>query len=449
MDTTDNLYKLSQWLLCPIVGEITKRNKFYNIVIICEPIFKDTTIVCHIINNKIYNFEPEELGPTLIVLTVPKSGTYKLIWYQDKNHVYEHEVIVKNQPDQIIFVSCDLLEADQEYSMWTVMNKELSPNKQTCIFHLGDQAYMDGVFNESVKLASVNGINAEVSGQILKAFGNRYCNTWKPHNTILSQTSNYYIWDDHELKNNMALTDSTLSNEEKYVRDLAVISYIKYQESHHLEKNEILSQYSWIKTFDDLLVLAIERNTNEISIPDILTIINTSHQNRIILCFSSAPIPSPQGKYGDLYTKLVNDKGTIETSKFWPQSELVKLYSGLFSWMNGDDTREIIVVGGDLHFGVHGVFRCNKKEIPVIIASPITNQPTTDRWLAANGMSKSYCINISDNNNIVFHTLTSKARRCYAVCNVETSPIQITMNYSKQKLPEDSIKYISTLLKFA
>jgi hypothetical protein len=244
----------------------------------------------------------------------------------------------------------------------------------------------------------------------------------------------------------MTLSETNLTNEEKYVRDLAVISYISYQESHHLHKHEILSPYSWIKEFDSFSLLAVERNTGPVSVVDILTTINNLKTNKLILCFSSAPIPSPQGSYGDLYKKLTNDKGTVETSKFWPQSELVALYSGLFAWMNKDDTRQIIVVGGDLHFGVHGEFKLGDKTIPIIIASPITNQPTTDRWLAAKGMPKSYCINIMDLNKIVFHTLSAKARRCYAVCDIKT--FKITMNYSTQKIPKDTGKYLSTLLKF-
>lgn len=514
MDNNVNDLVYKRWLLCPIVGEITKFNsdylkvnmsddskssiegcveiethkenkKTYNIIVICEPICRRTLITCHVYNDSYYDrfqIEPEYIGPTKIVINVPKTGTYKLIWYQnlfekkfmdnmveikakkqlttgyipDDDYIYRHEVVVKEQPDRIVFVSCDLLEADTEpkHSMWTRMYDEIYEDEQTCIIHLGDQAYMDKVFKDSVKLVNKYGMSDITSNQILKAFGKRYCSTLRPHNLILSTTTNYNLWDDHELRNNMTLNTNNLTVEEEYVRNLAVISYVRYQKALQLDRISILSPFSWHKHFNNVIILAVERTSRNITPDEILNAINVLTTNlsikRLILCFSSAPIPPPTGLYGDIYRTITGDENTLETSKFWPSEYLYELYAGLFSWLQLYDDREVLVVGGDLHFGVHGIVRQAEKQFPVVISSPITNQPTTDRWIAAKGMPDIYQVSPANKSNyepITFKTISSKARRCYAVVDVNASPMTVTMKYSKEKFPDHPGKCLSTLLQ--
>ena len=453
----------TNWMLPPIVGEISNLDA----VIICEPKEKTSSLKYVIQNNvdekslEFYSHQEiiqvNELGPNRIILSFPRTGCYEIKWFIDNDEVYQHGIVISNEPNKIIFVSCDLLEADLPFidSMWTHMQKDLNPTQKICLFHVGDQAYMDKVFKDNVKYAYKNGHNDDTANFIIKAFGKRYCDTWIKHHIILAGVSNYNLWDDHEIKNNIMLNDITITNDEAYVRDLAVNAYSLYQESQHLYKKEILSQYSWTKRMglqNEILILAIERTSRLISVEEILEAINTLatdiYTNRIILCFSSAPVPRPHGSYGSLYNKFVGDKGTIETSKFWPLNDLTKLYHGLFSWMETDDEKEVLIVGGDLHFGIHGIVQRNNKEIPVIISSPITNQPTIDRWLASKGMAGIH--HISDDNGvpIIFTTLSSKARRCYACVDLDTVPMKITMNYSSHKFPHNSIKYFKTLLSF-
>ena len=55
--------------------------------------------------------------------------------------------------------------------------------------------------------------------------------------------------------------------------------------------------------------------------------------------------------------------------------------------------------------------------------------------------------NSSDYKPITFETVSSKARRCYAVVNINVTPMTVTMKYSKEKFPDHPGKYISTLLQ--
>lgn len=471
---TDLTNPKDNWLLPPMVGEISNRgrgtssfelNHSYDIVILCEPKFKITPLICMITSEtkfeQEHKFTLEPMGPTRIILSVPHTGIFQLRWYQMRGfhepmriEIFRHEIVVADEPNRLIFVSCDLLEADTapEDSMWTRMQREITPNNQTYLIHVGDQAYMDKVFNDCVELSRTQGQNDVTATNILMAFGRRYCETWMPHHLISAAVSNYNLWDDHDLKNDMTLTQDDISSDEKYVRDIAVHAYIKYQESLHLNKHEILSRYSWYKRINQILILAVERTSCVISVSQILKSIDdltsTAPINRLILCFASAPIPPPRGPYGSLYRHMTGDKGTSETSKFWSAYDLSDLYRGLFVWLSKDAKREVLVVGGDLHFGTYGIVRHNGRQISVIISSPITNQPNTERWLAAKGMAGTHYISNDNTNPITFETIASRARRCYAVVNLDRLPMHISMHYSTHKLPQSNIKYFKTLLSF-
>ena len=465
------------WVLSPVVGEVANLTA----VVICEPVVKTEELEYSIkgLSKKeigdLYDFKGtihvEEVGPTRVLLDFPEEGHYKIEWYRRGEEKFSHTIAVTSEVNKMIFVSCDLLEGDtpHEDSMWTRMKSELKEhvisNKRTCIFHVGDQAYMDKVFKDSVHYAHKHGHNDDTAQHIIKAFGKRYSDTWMPHNNILASVSNYNLWDDHEIKNNMMLSDVDLTDDEIYVRDLAVDAYSLYQEFQHLHRDEVISRYSWAKrmgAYNEILVLAIERTSRLISVKEILNAIDTLTSNvrtdRLVICFASAPIPPPSGRYGSFYRRLVGDKGTIETSKFWPREELAALYRGLFSWMEKNNTipdiqREVLVVGGDLHFGTYGIAHRNGMYIPVVIASPVTNHPTADRWLASKGMPGLHYITDGsyDEDNtepITFTTVSSKARRCYASVDLDSVPMRIDLHYSTHKLPHSTLRYLKTLLSF-
>lgn len=500
------------WLLCPVVGEITKCNfdylkaskpneskstheycdagvanesksvveeikvdepeEEYYITILCEPVDKKPIVTCCIYKEgfcRKIQFYPERIGPNKITIKAPEPGIYKLLWYQNVHQsqifddliemvarnivseylligqdVYQHRVVVKSQPDSFIFVSCDLLEAetDKKHSMWNKMLTEVKESKQTCIVHIGDQAYMDKVYKESVKLVKENGMSDEISDFILTNFGKRYCDTWRPHNFILSQTTNYNLWDDHELTNNMTLNSPNLSKEELYVRDLAVQAYIKYQDSTQPYASHMLSAFSWYKLFDNIIIIAIEHNARDIKIDEVLTALNilscNLSFNKIILCFSSAPIPPPTGFTGDIYKEISDYKGG---NKFWHHQDLYNLYDGLLTWLESDLNRELVLLGGDLHFGVHGFVRRGNVAFDVAISSPITNQPTVQQWIAAKGMPKVHRL-ITNNTArmneisykpIIYRTLSAKAKRCYVVVDQANDCLNTTIKYSKEK----------------
>ncbi len=464
MDTSANIID-DYWLMPPMVGEIFKNR----VVMLYEQVIK-SNLICrvseqeNIIIDINITSKSDNYGPTIITIDIPYYSIYTFTWFFDETCVYKQTINICDEPTKMIFVSCDLLEADtsENSSMWYKMKNEINTNEQICLFHNGDQAYMDKVFNDSIKLIKENDPTDDIKERILNNFGQRYYDTWKPHHGILSHVSNYNLWDDHEIKNNIVLYDDNISDCAKVVRDVAVKAYNLYQRSLSLSDGEFITEYSWYKfmgKLNDVLILGIERTSAHISPFDIITELNKLTNNvmirKLILCFSGPPIPRPHGNHGNLYNKIYGDmdyknQSSVgpSTSKFWREKDLSDLYIGLFTWMFDHKHSEVLVVGGDLHFGTYGIVRCGNKEIPVIISSPITNQPTTDRWLASKGMHGQHTIIKNNTWVITFNTISSKARRCYAVVDLKTTPMTVSMHYSDKKIPKHSLKYFKTLIDF-
>lgn len=404
------------WKLVPIVGEI--RDKKASILF---ELYDKSSIINYSIDNKYVNHVKNE-SPTNAMIEFETWGRHKISWYVNYRVEYEHTITVSNNINQLIFVSCDLLEADTKKSLW----HKIPSDDRTVIVHLGDQAYMDNVFNKS-KTDLTN---------IYENYSDRYCDTWRPHAQLLSNTSNFFLWDDHEISNNINL--SQVTDDIKVITDAATHAYMKYQQFFHVHQTYIINQYCWYKYLDetwDTVMLAIERTSEIIPIENIFESIlyldKINPIKRLILCFSSAPIPITNN---ELYIKL---KGL---EKFWNPVDLKILYEWLFDWM---EAKEVVIVGGDVHFGIHGVVTKNDLKIPVLISSPITNQPYPDRVLASKGMGVHPIT-----EQITFTTISSKARRCFATLDLQSYPMKTDMIYSKHILPKNIIKYLNLIRKF-
>ena len=413
------------WKLPPIVGEIIDRQA----KIVFEVMDK-SSLVHYRIKEKSHHVPVESSGPTNVLLKFKKDGIYIIHWLINNQLQYQHQVIISNHIKKLIFVSCDLLEADTKHSLWHRMIQEVS-NERVAIMHLGDQAYMDPVFNECKKILT-DSISLNHLQECFELYGNRYCDTWRPHIELLSNVSNYYLWDDHEIYNDIQL-DNINDEITRNIANVAVKAYDLYQQSFHINKTNVINQYCWVKYVNEgVVIMTIERTSRDIELNEIFdAILKLEKVETLILCFSSAPIPRPQGFYGKIYGSL---KGF---GKFWDQEELLVLYQWLFTWMG---EKQVIVVGGDVHFGVYGHMMKGDLTIPVIIASPITNQPYADRSLASKGMS------VHRLDDITFTTISTKAKRCYATLDLDT--MAINMVYSQNQYPKNKMKYIKTLSKF-
>lgn len=461
------------WSLPPLIGEINN----FNIKIIFEPQSKEE-ITCKINkkekNNVVeywVNIKPNENMLTQKIFEFCNEGYYIIEWFQKDLLIYKNEIMLTDDPSFLIFVSCDLIEGEVSDSIWKKIENFLKDNQSSHIsdpklsymFHIGDQAYMNKVYDKSFKLIRNKGHCFETEKEIINLFNERYKKTWKSHHNILSQTSNYNIWDDNQLTNNFFIGPTSTYEESlyfNYIKNLSKLSYLLFQDSQHIHKNKFITEFSWIKTMGhhkEIVVIAIERTTNIIPIDFLIhqltNLILLNNFKKIILCFASAPIPTPGGFYGTIYKKICYDALEEGTRRFWSNLEIFMLYNFLFELIEKKFVQEIVVVGGDLFLGFTGFIQRNTTKIPVAISSPVTAQPGLDSWIASKAIKSQSgsVISLKDDNfinlyhnydPIIFNVITSKARRCFVTIDLSKSPIKPNITYSKSILPKNKISFL-------
>ena len=391
--------KMSKWRLYPIVGEIVNNKACitFEICIKCVPL--------HIqVDNDIKKpIQCAINGPTKIVIDLKRKGIFNITWYMNYSISFKH-IINTNDVDKIVFLSCDFPEADVKVSMWDKINQ----SNNNIIVHLGDQIYGDKQYKAAKKIQKKylqeHEKDDNMKFRYYNLYANRYCDTFNKRRSIMSNNSNYFLWDDHEIVNDIVFDN----------------------QHFQVDENFIMNEYCWYKYIGDILVLAVERTSEIITVEQIIDALEylIYKVNKIILCFSCAIIPPPHGVSGSIYCAI---KGT---GKFYDTNNLKTLLDWLFKC-----GKEVILVGGDLHLGVLGYYQKDDKKIQVLIASPITNHPSVDRRLIARGLRGS--INM---DGIEFTVTSAKAKRCFGSVDMNTFTASIT--YSKCTYPHKLIKYI-------
>ncbi len=357
--------------------------------------------------------------------------------------IYTHFVPQSSDPDKIYLVSCDLPEADLKHSHWQTLYKDLDFYKSNLLLHIGDQVYCDREFHRGKKrLQQDKYPNDLVLESVCEEYRQRYETTYQGHYSTLSSVSNLCILDDHEVVN-----DSwDLDEGDKYgqlVKRAAMKVYGEYQQQLHADP---LSGNSWYRISKDLLVVTVDREVAMGNLDGVFMKINALCYEdpslalgaKLVLCFTSAPIPAPTGVAGRLYKRLCGE------GKFWTKEKLSNLYSKIMFWLNEDRHRSAFLCGGDIHFGVRGSVRSVKYpalRIDVIVTSGITNYQTLDRRLAAKGYSSPIRID----KDLKFHPLEAKAKRNFASIDMSTQKVE--MFWSKKRSPASSLCYRRHLLK--
>lgn len=402
-----------EWLLCPMVGEVANNKA----VVVHELKDKNVFLYVQIEQKDKVLVNVNDLGPTRSILSFSYPSVYQIYWYIGDVIIYTHQI--HNYPkNKLIVVSCDKPASDVKQSLWKMMQNEIK-NNNVAILHLGDQVYADKEYKECKKLQKKHLKKADNDAHLIPSYyhlyADRYHKTYISHHNILSNTSNYYIWDDHELHNNATI------NKNDNIDLMGIAAYKDYQ-AFQLEEHYFINDYCWYKMLnDDVLLVAIERTSEIISITSIITHVThiIKKIKKIILSFTCAIIPPPHDLSGLLYTTLIG------TDKFFPTDKLEQLLTWLFSL-----EQEIILLSGDLHLGCLSYYKKEDKTIPVIVASPISNNPSLDRSLIAMGLHGVTYLN----NNVTFHVISAKARRCYGVVDLDTFNTSIV--YSRFKYPK-------------
>lgn len=424
------------WKLHPIVGQIYRNE----VIIIFE-----TTGSSIPLTMKFYSVEPynllqtctvvsESSGVTKVSLSLPDTIEYELEWFSEEILQYRHKIAMQD-PRQYMFVSCDFLEADTNPSLWKQIEQEPS---DSVLVHLGDQIYADAEFRAAEKSIKRGTFSRK---KVFESYCQRYRQTWKRCHLALSNTSNLFLWDDHELVNNYCISGDNTENE-SIIADVATSAYKMYQLSCHREST---IEGTFVRGRTTLIT--VERTTSKPSLAKILSRLREAETPKVFLCFASGPIPKPKGRFGKLYQTIAGEPADDE-GKFWARSDLLDLYEGICSWIAEDpDVRDVVVVGGDLHFGTYGVVSkiVHNRTISfqVVVSSPVSNKPSYDRELASMGMAGVHDLG----NGVKFATIVSKAQRCYCKIDVNENPCRVNMVWNKITSPSSTFSYYGHLVK--
>lgn len=468
-----------------VVGEFTDKE----IVLLLDQVeYGSKVLLINPLNKEEHSFylitaSPANRGPARLVAQV--SFTQVIITLMDpkRNILQQSHITLSTLKDTFYFVSCDHVEADTNPSLWNTLMDDIKDQETTgvCI-HLGDNVYADHAWNQSIKYPNVDP---------KEFYRRRYRRTWfrnPDKRNVLASVSNLMIWDDHEIVNDANIlelisgTGGTGGTGRERIINAAVDVYEEYQESLFLtpkDKNtptggrffdSEIGDKSWYKMVGDILVICIERTTSgrpsSQKIVDRLDELFNYYEDHdmideirgLILCTSWAPVPPPEGNRSSQWYRRL--KGG---SKFVDKNELSILYHYLLDWSS--QTRPVMLVGGDIHFGLRGTVTRGDKMIHVMVSSGITNHPTYDRRLAARAYIGTIPIDddilvgsdhvIEGYNNIsddipYFHVEQSEGRRCYGRLTIERYEgvamiFMPRLVYNPITRPRSYIRYLKSL----
>lgn len=449
-----------------VIGEVSKiGDNEYKVVILLDQVESGSKLLVINPDDTAQSFQNavivDKISPIRFVVNVPFEKVLFTLLDSDRNRLQQSMVVLSAHVQTMYFVSCDHPEADTERTLWWNLYDEIRDKEEMsmCI-HLGDNVYADHAWNQCRRARQNNG------GAFENFYRARYRQTWfQTHKRrILSSIPNLMIWDDHEIVNNIDLSQ----DQHPEISAAAINVYEEYQESLHLEMEKFLDR-GWFKFVGNILVVTIERNTSGIPrsqrIVDRLEELMTDFEDNEILdeiggmvvCTTWAPIPPPEeNRSARWYRRLYGDE------KFQDKKELSVLYDYLLEWST--PSRPVALVGGDIHFGFRGSICRGDKSISVMVASAITNHPTCDRRLAARAFRGT--IPIDDDSLVEFdkptpgyksisdeliylNVLQSEGRRCYGRLHIERYQESVCfvprIIYSRHRRPLSYLRYFRSL----
>lgn len=381
-----------------IVGEITYENDGYYVALLIDnPEQVNISIVVKSNDDLLFtNVEILKLPSKVIIRMNHEDRLYYLI-NNDQANMTEIPVNLTSKKIYNIYTyGCDFPEMDAKKSIWPTLIQDInSCVGRTLAIGLGDNVYADEAWFKSL-------LKPETT---LDNYIKRYRKTLfdSDRRVILSGVnSNLFIPDDHEISNDLTLVQA--NTYDPVVTDNAINVYQRYLGNVHVTEQKSIDR-GWVKYYDDLMIISFERVTrgrptidlmidriNQLLTPDIKS---------ILIITGWACIPSPRDNVlGKVYRQ------TCGVYKFMPDDDLYILYNYLLTLSS---KYSIVLVGGDLHFGSKFTVTRGLDKFDILITSPITNQPSNDRKLAAKALNGQDIIL----NNISVHNISAKAKRCY------------------------------------
>jgi len=323
----------------------------------------------------------------------------------------------------VAIVSCNDVRYGRESSanlnLWSDLADKAKRGEIDYIFHLGDQVYLDhdawygskdNAYSKVLEYFTVNNITdyekyTEYAREIIR---NDYRMTWgfQPTAEVLSLVPNLMMMDDHEIHNDLVLDDSFndpnsfnyfWKNQARFVlyqyqRQLRIdVDFENYLDINIEYFEEKINGFQFI--FLDLRGFKawgssgrIENNKSELSEKEEEDFYLGEEQNYWLknifndtysTTFNTAVIVSsiPLAIFSKEFTRYIATNSR-DFEEFWSynhENDEINLLNFLYNWKKSDKTREILLIGGDTHFGIMTDIYYNKEPfLKQLTTSPIS-----------------------------------------------------------------------------
>jgi len=373
--------------------------------------------------------------------------TYRVFSVEELKDRTQYQIIANNRvegsfstfgiegPSSVVVVSCDgrtLYGKNKDYNVerpWKFVRELCESEKAQMIIHLGDNVYMDGLFQEIYIRIDTNKEDITDS-QILEEIIIFYSKIWSDQDKayVLSHMSNLMVLDDHEFIDDFgAFENCVMMNQKKTENLLAwwriVIQckrvfmfqqYLLYSDFDEkvIESNEQLTYYPLHKflEFGNLGIVIDDSRTfrrwswhyllhavkpepkghhhslydpenpklGSVQFEDLLSQVEKSNCKSLCIALST-PLCGYSPAAVSIFTKVhdyLRDQWTYDKAS---EGEREKIIDRIFSCLRRMNLDSAIVLGGDVHFSYHATIfdkeHHSDRFIRVLVTSPVTTLP--------------------------------------------------------------------------
>jgi hypothetical protein len=299
-------------------------------------------------------------------------------------------------------VSCNFITMREDTDLWDDMyNRYVVPGNLDLLLHIGDQIYADEAFATAQHLLKKLGNKRSVRKTILRLYRNLYRVTWNHPATryVLANVSNLMIWDDHEIRDDWGSMPSDYDSDsvDYQVGVLARQVFREYQRQlwEDLPRQPANGYEHHLHVWGHIGVLCLDLRGGRsfardkqrpflgvgqwAEVSQALSPSGVFDDVEALIVISSVPLVY----FSPFITTVAGQRveAVNDLKDHWSYgphiSEQIEMLRALRRWKErGNGSREVLVVGGDLHVGGHTNIKYKDKLIfNQLITSPITNRP--------------------------------------------------------------------------
>lgn len=275
-----------------------------------------------------------------------KKGINKFIF---RSHKCIKMITLRNRYETAWVVCCNNKYTFTECSIWS----EIYKDRRDVIFHLGDQIYADRIYYRwkdfLKKLPEHNWNKYKIN--IKKEYVREYIETWEPIECILSNSFNIMIPDDHEMKDQANIWETSTKTKtcrlDKFLFETALSVAKKiYLGMRYTNK----FTFDYFRNLGNTTIIMHERVSQPFMSNDhIQRVVNYKKKmkDNVLWLGAIPPVKIAPNFWEMLFYNYDSD-------------DPVEKYDILYSLYN-DPNKNVIFIGGDLHIGSVGTITSRDK----------------------------------------------------------------------------------------